>query len=281
LEIKIITGMSGAGKTMMTKYFENLGYLCHDNFPAYLISTYLNQKEFNKIVFIVDSRSETDFDTLTTTISTLKQLSYDFSLIYLDCSDDVLINRFRESKKLHHLQRIDNLSLIDALKKERTLVEVLKSKADYILDTSNLTETEFIDKCNSIFGDEKLENKLMITCMSFGFKHGTPKGIDLLLDVRCFQNPYWVPTLKNLKGTDKEVQNYIMSFDESEQFLKKVYEMIDFLIPLYIKEGKRQFNIAFGCTGGHHRSVCFAEKVYDYLEKKNLNVIKKHINIKD
>lgn len=281
MDIKIITGMSGAGKTTITKYFENLGYSCHDNFPAKLIIPYIDDKEFNKIVFVVDSRSENEFNTLVNVINNLKTFKYDFSVIYMDSRDEVLINRYRETKKLHHFQMQDNITLLDSIKKEREMVDVLKKNADYIFDTSNLTEQELIDKANIIFKGNNEQNKLMITCMSFGFKHGTPGSIDLLFDVRCFKNPYWIKELKEKTGLDKEVQDYILSFKESTEFLDKVYDMVDFLIPIYIREGKRQLNVAFGCTGGHHRSVCFAEKLYEYLKNKDLNVIKRHINISD
>lgn len=282
MEIKIITGMSGAGKSTMTKYFESIGYLCHDNFPAYLIPIYIREKEFNKIVFIVDSRSEKEFNTLSDTIEKLKIMKYDFSLIYLDCNDEVLINRYRETKKLHHFQISEKLSLIDSLKKERLLVETIKNKSDFVFDTSNLASNDLLDKAKNVFeGESSNESKLLITCLSFGFKHGTPKGIDILLDVRCFKNPYWIPELKELTGESQSVQDYILSFEDSNKFLNKIYDLVDFMIPIYIKEGKSQLNIGFGCTGGHHRSVCFAEKLYEYLSSKDLNVIKKHINIKD
>lgn len=281
MEIKIITGMSGAGKTTMSRYFEDLGYSCHDNFPANLILSYITGKEFNKIVFIVDTRTENDFTTLLTVISDLKKININFSMIYLDCNDEVLINRYREEKKLHHFQIKDKISLIDAIQKERSIVEVLKNKSDYVFDTSNLTNETLLNRAKSIFNNESNESKLMITCISFGFKYGTPRGVDMLYDVRSFKNPYWIPELRNKTGIDKEVSNYILSFDESKEFIDKIYDMVDFLIPIYIRESKRQLNIAFGCTGGHHRSVCFAECLYKHLQDKNLNVIIKHINIKD
>lgn len=281
MEIKIITGMSGAGKTTLTDYFEDLGFCCHDNFPAYLICPYIDGKEFNKVVFVVDTRTEKEFNTLLKTIDKLKEKEYDFSLIYLDCNDKVLINRYREEKKLHHFQNRYKISLIESIQKERSIVEILKNKADYVFDTSNLNKNTLIDKAKSVFNGESLNNKLMITCMSFGFKHGTPSGIDMMYDVRCFKNPYWIPELKEKTGLDKEIQDYILSFEESNEFLEKVKDMVDFMIPMYLKEGKRQLNIAFGCTGGHHRSVFFAEYIYKYLEENKYNVIKKHINIKD
>lgn len=281
MEIKIITGMSGAGKTTMTKYFENLGYSCHDNFPAKLIIPYIDEREFNKIVFVVDSRSEKEFTTLCNVINNLKNFKIDFSMIYLDCNDEVLINRYREEKKLHHFQTKNKLTLIESIQKERALVEVLKNKSDYIFDTSNLNNEDLLKKAEMVFENKSEENKLIISCISFGYKHGTPKGIDMLYDVRCFKNPYWVPELRDKTGLDKEVKDYIMQFDNSNVFMQKVCDMVDFLIPVYLSEGKRQLNIAFGCTGGHHRSVCFAEQLYNYLQNKKYNVIIKHINIKD
>lgn len=287
MNIKIITGMNNTGKTIMFNYFEKLGYLCHNNFPAKFLFDYIKKEEIKttsskNLLFVIDCRSETEFNTLLNAIKYLKNLNCDVSLIYLDSSNEVLINRYKEKKYLHHFQIIENLSLMEAIDKERALIEILKNNADYIFDTSNLSKEELLNKIKNVFDGNALNNnKLLITCMSFGFKHGTPKGIDILFDVRCFKNPYWIPELKELTGQQKEVQDYILSFQDSKDFLDKVYDMIEFLIPIYIKEGKKQFTIGFGCTGGHHRSVCFAEKTYDYLLQKDFNIIKKHINLKD
>lgn len=280
MDLKIITGMSGAGKTTLKDYFENMGYSCHDNFPSSLIIPYIINETIKKIVFIVDSRTEKDFNSLKSTLEELKSLKINYSLIYLDCNDDVLINRYRETKRLHHFQILEKISLIDAINRERMLVESLKKDANFVFDTSNLSYDNFLDKAKEVF-EGNIKNKLMITCMSFGFKHGTPKGIDMIYDVRCFKNPYWVPELKEKTGKDKEVVDYIFSFEESTIFIEKICDLVDFLIPLYEANGKRQLNIAFGCTGGKHRSVCFAEKLYEYLKEKDLNVIIKHIDIKN
>lgn len=280
MDLKIITGMSGAGKTTLKDYFENIGYSCHDNFPSNLIIPYVIDEKIKKIVFIVDSRTEKDFNSLKSTLMELKSLKINYSLIYLDCNDDVLIDRYRETKRLHHFQILEKISLIDAINKERILVESLKKEANLIFDTSNLSYDNFLDKAKEVF-EGNVKNKLMITCMSFGFKHGTPKGIDMIYDVRCFKNPYWIPELKEKTGKDKDVIDYIFSFEESNVFIDKICDLVDFLIPMYEANGKRQLNIAFGCTGGKHRSVCFAEKLYKYLKEKDLNVIIKHIDIKN
>lgn len=280
MDLKIITGMSGAGKTTLKDYFENMGYSCHDNFPSSLIIPYIINETIKKIVFIVDSRTEKDFNSLKSTLEELKSLKINYSLIYLDCNDDVLINRYRETKRLHHFQILEKISLIDAINRERMLVESLKKDANFVFDTSNLSYDNFLDKAKEVF-EGNVKNKLMITCMSFGFKHGTPKGIDMIYDVRCFKNPYWIPELKEKTGKDKEVVDYIFSFEESTIFIEKICDLVDFLIPLYEANGKRQLNIAFGCTGGKHRSVCFVEKLYEYLKEKDLNVIIKHIDIKN
>lgn len=273
MEIKIITGLSGAGKSSLTKYFENEGYLCHDNFPASLVHNYINTKEFNKIVFVIDTRTENEFKTLIDEIALLKQIKLDFSLIYLDCKESVLIRRYKESKSVHHFQISKKQSLIDSIKEERRMVEILKPYSDYILDTSNLSDEDLVLKAKQIFGkEENVANKLMITCMSFGYKHGFPESADILFDVRCFKNPYWVPELRDKLGTDKEIKDYILSFDDSVEFLQKLYDMVDFIVPMYLKEGKRQLIIAIGCTGGHHRSVCFTEELYQHLKEKDLNV---------
>ena len=282
MEIKLITGLSGAGKSTLINYFEQEGYQCHDNFPAFLIENYINSKEINKIAFCCDTRGEKEFRTLINEIDNLKSKNIDFNVIYLDSKESILIKRFKEKKLLHHFQLKGKKTLIEAVKYERELIEVLKPYADYILDTSNLSEEDLILKAKQIFGDEQNEvNKLMITCQSFGYKHGFPENADVLFDVRCFKNPYWVPELKEMTGLDKEVQDYIFSFEDSNKFMEKVYDMIDFIIPMYIKEGKRNLIISFGCTGGKHRSVCFAQKLYEYLSKKSYNVGVMHKNIKN
>lgn len=282
MEIKLLTGVSGAGKSTLIKYFEAEGYLCHDNFPAFLIDNYINTKECNKVVFVIDSRSEDNFKTLIRQINKLKEEKIDFSVIYLDCRDSVLIKRFKEKRKIHHFQIKNRQSLIDAIKDEKKMLEELKPCADYVLDTSNLSEDDLIDKVKRIFGKEEKEtSKLMITCMSFGYKHGFPESADILFDARCFKNPYWIPELREKTGLDKDVQDYILSFDDSNVFLQKLYDMVDFFVPMYLKEGKRQLIIAIGCTGGHHRSVCFTENLYKHLLEKDLNVSVIHKNIKD
>ena len=280
MEIKIITGMSGAGKSTLKEYFENKGYNCHDNFPSHLIIPYLNMEKFDKNLFVVDSRTENDFENLKNVLENLNELEIDYNLIYLDCNDEVLINRYRETKRLHHFQILDSLTLSDSIKKERNLVSSLKNISNFVFDTSNLTHDTLLDKAKNVFEGEG-SNSLFINCISFGFKHGIPKDIDIFYDVRCFKNPYWIDSLKEKTGKDKEVQDYILSFEESSIFLDKIKDTIDFLIPLYISNGKKQITIGFGCTGGHHRSVFFAEKMYEYLSKNNKNVLVKHYNIKD
>lgn len=280
MDIKIITGMSGAGKSTMRKYFEDRGYCCHDNFPAYLIIPYIDGNKFDKVVFIVDSRTESEFNTLVNTITNLKTFKINFSVIYMDCNDSVLIHRYRENKKLHHFQILNNMELSEAISEERKMVEILKPKSDYIFDTSSLEHSALLDKARSIFEENK-KSSLMITCMSFGYKHGIPKNVDILYDVRCFKNPYWVPELRDKTGKDKEVIDYILEQEESTKFFDKICDIVDFTIPLYMSSGRKQLTIAFGCTGGHHRSVCFAEMLYNYLLNKETNVIIKHVNIKD
>lgn len=280
MEIKLVTGMSGAGKSTITKYFEDKGYVCHDNFPAKLIPTYIEMKEFNKILFVIDARTEKKFNTLIEQINLLKKDGIDFSMIFMDASDSTIIQRYREERKMHPLQQKNNISLIGAVKQEREMLGELKKIADYVFDTSHLSQEELSDKVAQVFEGGETNNKLMITCMSFGYKHGVPDGVDIMYDVRCFKNPYWVKELKELTGLDKAVIDYIMSFDESKEFMENIYKMIDFLVPIYIREGKRQLVIAFGCTGGHHRSVCFAKLLYEHLEKQgytNINILHKNI----
>lgn len=263
MEFVIITGMSGAGKNTCSTILEDLGYLCVDNIPFALIEScidyYAAASKSDKISFTLDIRGQEDLGELMKIVRTLKcKAGCDCKLIYLDADDDVIVARYQESRHLHPWVLTKHLTLTEALALERKQLSELREAADFLLDTSNLRTPETKEKLE-LFLDVMHTSGMMVTCMSFGFKHGTPANLDLLFDVRCFPNPYYIPELRQQTGLDQPVYDYVFSFEETKQFMDKLCDMVDFLLPKYRAEGKSQLTIGIGCTGGQHRSVAIAE----------------------
>ncbi len=283
MEFTVITGMSGAGKTHASNIFEDLGYYCIDNMPSkmipYFVELYSKVQDRNeRVAFVIDVRGESDFISLLTEIDALKAKGYDNKLVFIDCNDQVLITRYKESRRVHPLVATKNLTVKEALVTERMLLLPVKERADYTIDTTNLTPSQLRDKLVAI-QDIATYSPMIITCMSFGYKYGIPQDADLLFDVRCLPNPYYIPELRELTGRDSAVYDYVLSFDDTKMFLKKLYDMIDFLLPLYIKEGKKQLTVAIGCTGGKHRSVAITETLAAYLKGRELKSVSVHRDI--
>lgn len=274
----IVTGMSGAGKSIALKMLEDLEYYCVDNLPISLIKNFaellnMPNQEVSKVALGVDIRSGNAFEELEHVLSDMKELGYDYEILFLDATDDVLIKRFKETRRNHPLAagggRING-----GIEEERGRLAFLKEKADYIIDTSTMLTRELRKELEDIFVKNKEFKNLFVTVLSFGFKYGIPSDSDLVFDVRFLPNPYYVSELKGKTGNDKEVQEYVMETDLSHIFLEKLVDMIQFLIPNYILEGKNQLVISIGCTGGKHRSVTLANKLYEALEDKGKYGIK-------
>ena len=266
----IVTGMSGAGKSTALKMLEDVGYYCVDNLPVQLISTFTHlisesKGDIDKAVMGIDIRNEQYFDALDSELDKLKKMGVTCEILFLESSDEVLVKRYKETRRQHPLSgggRVDQ-----GIREERERLEFIKKRADYIIDTSQLLIRELKNELTKIFVNNEEYNNLFITVLSFGFKYGVPTDVDLVFDVRFLPNPYYIPELKPLTGNDKEIQDYVMGFDIAHEFLKKLLDMINFLIPNYIIEGKNQLVIAIGCTGGKHRSVTLANKLYEQLNK--------------
>lgn len=279
----ILTGMSGAGKSTVIKFLEDIGYFCVDNLPPSLIPKFIElwsktgTDHIDNIAFGIDIRGGKLFDDLSSAVSHIKTLDCDVNILFLDASNDVLLKRFKESRRKHPL--VKDGRLMSGIELERNILYDIKSNSDYIIDTSYTLSRQLKEKINEIFVDNKEFDSLMVTILSFGFKYGIPSDADLVFDVRFVPNPFYIAELKYLTGNDKQVRDYVMQSDESKEFLKKLNDMISFLIPNYIKEGKNQLVIAIGCTGGKHRSVTYANKLYSLLHKEGFNLVINHRDI--
>ncbi|MEF9954569.1 MAG: RNase adapter RapZ [Clostridium sp.] len=268
MRLVIVTGMSGAGKTTALKMLEDMGFYCVDNLPISLVGKFgeLVQQSGGSIpnaALGIDIRSGEELAQLEITLLTWDKEQFDCEILFLDASDENLIKRYKETRRSHPLagrERIDK-----GISREREKLEFLKKRADYILDTSQLLTKDLRTELEKIFiSDEKYCN-LFVTLLSFGFKYGIPGDADLVFDVRFLPNPYYEEDLRTYTGNEKEVQNYVLQGGTAEAFLEKLYDMIEFLLPHYVKEGKNQLVIAIGCTGGKHRSVTVTNMLYERL----------------
>lgn len=265
----IVTGMSGAGKLTAQKMLEDLGYYCVDNLPIPLISKFVElilepNREITKVVLGIDVRADQSFDEVQSALDELKKKNFPYEILFMDSSDETLQKRYKESRRMHPLS--PDGRVIDGIKKERAILKKIKSESDYVIDTSKLLTRELKAELENIFVKNESYNSLMVNILSFGFKHGLPSDVDLVFDVRFLPNPYYIDELKEKSGNDKEVRDYVMSFEESRIFLEKLNDMLLFLIPNYVKEGKHQLVIGIGCTGGRHRSVTLANELYAKLK---------------
>ncbi len=283
MKLLIITGMSGAGKSLVANYLEDMGYYCVDNIPPAIIPTFVSlsemgKDELNQIAVVTDIRGGEMIYEMPSILEKLSQNGVDYKILFLDANDEALVNRYRENRRTHPLCESKGMSLYDAVSVERQMLSAIREKSDFILDTSSFSKTELKSSISEmIFGNTA--DGFNILCKSFGFKYGTDSEADIMLDVRCLPNPFYIESLKKKTGLDKEVPEYIFSFEESRDFLKKLTDFIKFSAPLYKKEGKSRLVISFGCTGGKHRSVTFAEKIGDILKENGYSVIKIHRDI--
>ena len=269
MQIVIVTGMSGGGKMTAIKMLEDQGYYCVDNLPVRLIDKFMELmsapgSEITKACIGIDVRSEQSFDYVVDVLRTLKEKGYEYQILYMDASDEVLIKRYKESRRAHPLSPDGRVE--DGIEKERRILKDIKTKANYVIDTSNLLTRDLKEELVKIFQGNKKYNSLMVSIISFGFKYGIPTDADLVFDVRFLPNPYYIEAMKHLTGEDKTVHDYVMSFPQTQEFMKKLVDMLQYLIPYYVKEGKNQLVIAVGCTGGQHRSVTLANEIYAALK---------------
>jgi len=283
----IITGLSGAGKTEAIKAFEDLGYFCIDNFPAILVNrlsdmTAGTNNNVLKLALVIDARGEDFFtEDLASKFKELKKLGYVNEILFLEASDEILVKRFKETRRPHPLA--SSGGIIDALKRERSLLSEVRATATEIIDTGNMTTKELKAIINDRFGDVNLKPKMTVNVVSFGFKNGSPIDADLIFDVRFLPNPYYIDELRNLTGENMEVKKYIFGYSITNEFLKRLFPLLRFLMEQYVKEGKKNLVIGIGCTGGKHRSVAIASKIAEFLRDLDYKAITTHrdINLAD
>lgn len=272
MEILLVTGVSGGGKSQAVKFLEDIGFFCMDNIPIVLlpkIYDLFNESEtsHNRIAFVTDIRNRDFLHNIEDVIKRLKEnKDIKFSILFMDCADEVILNRYKENKRMHPIAD-ENTDNYKAIELERKYIGKLKDYSDYIIDTSNYSIWDLKREIIRLFGKGKKQKGIKIECMSFGFKHGIPTLCDLVFDVRFIPNPYYVPELKNLTGIDEPVKDYVMSKKETQLFMKKLVSMLKFLLPYYEKEGKDMLVVGIGCTGGRHRSVAVTEALKSSLSE--------------
>lgn len=279
----IVTGMSGAGKSTALKMLEDMGYFCVDNLPIPLMPKFAEMlstpdTEIDKVALGIDIRGGQAFKGLEENLKQIDQIGIHYEILFLDAGDDVLVKRYKETRRQHPLGGAGHIDR--GIAKEREKIAFLKMQATYILDTSKMLTRELRLELEKIFVEGKDFKNLYITVMSFGFKYGIPQDADLVFDVRFLPNPYYIEDLRPKTGNDPEVQDYVMENDKAREFLDRLTGLIDFLIPNYILEGKNQLVVAIGCTGGKHRSVTLANALYQFLEsRENYGVRIEHRDI--
>ncbi|NLY44945.1 MAG: RNase adapter RapZ [Tissierella sp.] len=283
MEFLVITGMSGAGKSQAMKVMEDMGYYCMDNLPPQLLPKfaelcYESKKTMEKVAVVVDIRGGEFFNSLFKSLDDLADKGIGYKILFLDASDNVLIKRYKELRRPHPLT--PEGSIIDGINQERMMLQELKDRAYYIIDTSKLTIGMLKEEIYKIFLEGGEKRRLSVSITSFGFKNGMLMDGDLIFDVRFLPNPYYIPELKEISGINEDVKNYVFKWPQTNIFISKVVDMLEFLIPYYIDEGKTQLVVGIGCTGGFHRSVAISNKIGDILMANGHRTIINHRDIK-
>lgn len=283
MEFLVITGMSGAGKSQAVKVMEDMGYYCMDNLPPALLPKfaelcYESKKSIEKVAVVVDIRGGEFFQHLFKALDDLKAKGISYKILFLESSDDVLITRYKELRRPHPL--MGEGSILDGISIERQLLVEVKKRANYIMDTSKLTLGMLREEISNIFLEGGQKRNISISINSFGFKHGILMDGDLIFDVRFIPNPYYIQELKPLSGENEEVKDYVFKWPQTNIFISKAIETLEFLIPYYIKEGKTQLVVGIGCTGGFHRSVAIANRIGEILKSNGHRTIVIHRDIK-
>lgn len=277
IELIVISGISGAGKTTALRAVEDLGYYCMDNIPPQLLLTFVQlyvqtKNAPSKVAVVLDIRTREFFQDISIELEKLKTLGVDYKLIFLDAADKTVVNRYQEMRRPHPLATDGNI--LDGLKEERKKLQPIKKLADYIIDTSRMNNYKLRAEINNIL--ELGLSQMQVSIVSFGFKNGILLDADYVFDVRFIPNPYYIKELKEKTGKDLEVKDYVFSFDDSKAFMDKVEDLIKFIVPRYIKEGRLQLTVGIGCTGGRHRSVALSEELKNRLKDEDIKIVVDH-----
>ncbi|MGN0630462.1 MAG: RNase adapter RapZ [Ruminococcus sp.] len=284
MQVIVVTGMSGSGKSGVMDVMEDIGYYCIDNLPPQLIGRFIeicreSENRLEHVAIAADLRSGDMFaDAYKCLCHLERQQDIDVKILYIDAEDEVLIKRYKETRRKHPLDERFSGNLHQAIAFERESLVQIKGMADYYIETSYLSASQLKEQVRELFLQSQ-SDFLSVKVTSFGFKYGVSTESDLVFDVRCLPNPFYIEELRPHTGCDECVQDYVMSFEQSRELMKKLEDLLDFLVPLYVHEGKSRLVISFGCTGGKHRSITFAERIGDYLSAKGIRVIKQHRDI--
>lgn len=283
MELIIVTGMSGAGKSVVANVLEDIGFFCIDNMPPKLIKpvaelSMRGQTGFGKVAIVTDIRTGHMFEELIPTLEEMISDNIKFKLLFLDAENETLVKRYKETRRRHPMSGGNRVSLSEAVSKEREMLSVLKERADFIIDTSNTSTSVLKQRVTELFLDNISEG-LTIQCISFGFKYGCVSEADIVFDVRCLKNPFYIDKLRHHTGLEAPVRDFVMDLPETKELADRLFALIDYSVPLYCKEGKSQLVIAIGCTGGKHRSVVFAEMIHKHLLQMNYRAVVNHRDI--
>ncbi len=283
MELLIVTGMSGAGKSIVANALEDIGFYCIDNMPPSLIKpvaelSMRGHSDLGKMAIVTDIRGGKMFGDVIPALKQLQDSGCPYKILFLDSTDEKLVTRYKETRRRHPLSKGSKESLAEAIAKERRILKPLKDMADYIIDTTNYSTSNTKQRISSLFlGD--INDGMTVQCMSFGFKYGPVPEADIVYDVRCLKNPFYVPELKALTGLDSEVKDFVLESEEAKELKNRIFDLIDYSLPLYRNEGKSQLVIAIGCTGGKHRSVVFAEQIYEHIKQNGYKAVINHRDI--
>lgn len=285
MEFVIITGMSGAGKTSALHILEDIGYYCVDNIPASLLATFYtlcsksDDDMMKRVAVVVDVRGNENYDKMNTDIEEFKASHNDVKILFIDAKTDTLIIRYKETRRKHPLsERLKDGTVAEEVEYEKALLMPVRRLADYKVDTSYMSNKQLRERIMSMFMDDTSQG-LTLTFMSFGFKYGIPLEADLIIDVRCLPNPFYIPELKPLTGNDKVVRDYVLNSEDTQKFLRLTLDLLDFSVPLYLKEGKSELVVGIGCTGGKHRSVTIARCLKEHFYQKGYKCVIQHRDV--
>ena len=275
MEFLIVSGLSGGGKSRAADVLEDLDFYCVDNMPTALLTKFAElclatRGRYEKVALVTDIRSQESFSELFAALGELRSMGVHYRILFVEASESAIVRRYKESRRPHPLQAESGCSLPEAVRRESELLAPVRERADFVINTTGLTLAMLQKRICEYFADGGTRRDILVNVVSFGFKYGNCREADLVFDVRCLPNPFYIPELKKHTGLESCVRDYVMSFDSSKELDKKLKDLIDFLLPLYRHEGKTSLVIAFGCTGGKHRSVTFAENIYHYLDDKGV-----------
>ena len=276
----VVTGLSGAGKSMAANVLEDIGYFCIDNIPAGLLPRLVDfalqgENQLQRVAVVMDIRGLRSREAVETALQALDDKKMEYGILFLDASDAVIRRRYKETRRIHPMAQGGQLPIDEAIRREREILQPLRERAKYLIDTSQLSASQNRARICSLFlGQDQCP--MSLTILSFGFKYGLPQEADIVLDVRCLPNPFYVPELKELTGLDQPVVDYVMNSPDSQGLLRRYESMLEFSLPLYVKEGKSQLVVAVGCTGGKHRSITFARKLGEFCTRLGYQPIVMH-----